>query len=194
MTRVGFLSSFSHYDTTAPMLRGSYILTYMIGLNPGPPPPTPVMVTPPSGAYTTNRERTEAIVNQSSACMGCHNVINPPGYVLENYDAIGAWQTIDKLGNGAIDRVADVNFGDGNVKTIHNAQELMQQIARTPRSQQMYAESMVTFGYGRDPNINDRCVVDAISAKLATDSYAILDLLTDLTQADSFRLRVRAVP
>ena len=194
MTRVGFLSSYSHYDQTAPMLRGSYIITYMLGLNVGPPPPTPVMVTPPSGAYTTNRERTEALVNQASACMGCHDFINPPGYVLENYDAIGVWQTIDKLGNGLIDPVANVNFGDGNIKKIHNAQELMQEIARSRRGQQLYAQSMVTFGYGRAPNPNDRCLVDAISAKLANDGYAILDLLADLTQTDSFRLRVRAVP
>ena len=194
MTRVGFLSSYSHYDQTAPMLRGSYIITYMLGLNVGPPPPTPVMVTPPSGAYTTNRERTEALVNQASACMGCHDFINPPGYVLENYDAIGVWQTIDKLGNGPIDPVANVNFGDGNIKKIHNAQELMQEIARSRRGQQLYAQSMVTFGYGRAPNPNDRCLVDAISAKLANDGYAILDLLADLTQTDSFRLRVRAVP
>jgi len=194
MTRVGFLSSYSHYDQTAPMLRGSYIITYMLGLDVGPPPPTPVMITPPTGAYATNRERTEALVNQASACMGCHDFINPPGYVLENYDAIGVWQTIDKLGNGPIDPVANVNFGDGNIKKIHNAQELMQEIARTPRSQKLYAQSMVTFGYGRAPNPNDGCLVDAISAKLANDSYAILDLLADLTQADSFRLRVRAVP
>ncbi len=37
--------------------------------------------------------------------MGCHTaIVNPPGYVMENYDAIGAWQTVDKLGGGPIDR------------------------------------------------------------------------------------------
>jgi hypothetical protein len=150
------------------------------------------MITPPAGQYLTNRERTEALVNQSASCMGCHtNLIDPPGFVLENYDAIGAWQTIDKLGAGAINPVADVNFGDGKVKTIHNAQELMQELAQTPKGRQMYAQSLVSYGYGRDPNAQDQCVADQIGSKLG-DGYPILNAFTDLTQADSFRLRVRA--
>jgi hypothetical protein len=113
--------------------------------------------------------------------------------VLENYDAIGKWQTVDPLG-GPIDAAAGVTFMPGSVKQVANAQELMQEIARTPGAQQLYAQSLVSFGYGRAPNANDRCIVDQLGAKLAGDGYTILDLLADLTQADSFRLRVRAVP
>jgi len=113
--------------------------------------------------------------------------------VLENYDAIGKWQTVDPLG-GTIDPVADVSFGDGRVREIHNAQELMQEIARAPKGLAIYAQSMVAYGYGREPNTNDRCVADQLGAKLSNDGYTILSLLADLTQADSFRLRVRAVP
>jgi hypothetical protein len=194
LTRAGFLSSYSHYDMTAPILRGAFISLYLTGVDPGPPPPGAFMITPPAGQYLTNRERTEALVNQSASCMGCHtNVIDPPGFVLENYDAIGAWQTIDKLGLGPINPVADVNFGNGNTKTIHNAQELMQELAQTPKGRIMYAQSLVSYGYGRDPNVNDQCVVDQIGSKLA-DGYAILNAFTDLTQADSFRLRVRGAP
>lgn len=55
----------------------------------------------------------------------------------------------------------------------------------------LYAESMVAYGYGREPNPNDRCIVDDVSAKLAGDGYSIRGLLADLTQTDTFRLRVR---
>jgi hypothetical protein len=164
----------------------------MLGIDAGPPPPSSMLPPPPS-EYRTNRERTEALVGQSASCKACHDLLNPPGYVLENYDAIGKWQTVDPLG-GPINPVATVNFGNGNVKQINNAQELMQEIARTPQAQRQYAQSLVAFGYGREPNKNDRCVVDQVGAKLAGDGYTILDLLADLTQADSFRLRVRAVP
>jgi hypothetical protein len=192
LTRAGFFSSYAHDDSTAPILRGAFITKYITGVDPGPPPPSTSMIQPPPGSYLTNRERTEALVNQSASCMGCHtNVINPPGFVLENYDAIGAWQTIDKLGLGTINPVADVNFGNGNTKTIHNAQELMQELAQTPKGRYMYAQSLVSYGYRRDPNPNDQCVTDQIESKLR-DGYAILNAFTDLTQADSFRLRVRA--
>ncbi|HXU02208.1 MAG TPA: DUF1588 domain-containing protein, partial [Polyangia bacterium] len=194
LTRAGFLSSFAHYATTAPVLRGAYITRYLIGVDPGPPLPDS-QIPPPPDNYPTNRTFTEAVTQQqASACAACHtNLINPPGFVLENYDAIGKWQTVDPLG-GTIDPVADVSFGDGRVREIHNAQELMQEIARAPKGLAIYAQSMVAYGYGREPNTNDRCVADQLGAKLSNDGYTILSLLADLTQADSFRLRVRAVP
>jgi hypothetical protein len=54
-----------------------------------------------------------------------------------------------------------------------------------------YAKRWVSFGYGRGPNSNDACVVDQLGSKLSESGYTILNLLVDLTQADTFRLRVR---
>jgi hypothetical protein len=186
------LSSYAHFDDTAPILRGAFITVFMIGVDPGPPIAGATMMQPPPGTYKTIRERTDALVNQSTACMGCHTeIINPPGYVMENYDAIGVWQTVDKLGNGAIDPVATVNFGGGVKKEIHNAQELMTELANIQKGQAMYAQNWVSFAYDRNPNPQDQCVADGIATKLGAGGK-ILDVLADLTQADSFRTRVRA--
>jgi hypothetical protein len=194
MTRAGFLSSYSHYSETAPILRGAFITVYMIGVDPGPPLPGVTMLQPPAGNYTTNRQKTDALVNMSATCMGCHsNIINPPGYVLESFDAIGKWQTVDQL-SGPIDATATVNFGDGNVQKITSVQQLMQQVGQIGKAQKSYAQYWVAYAYGRDPNPNDQCVADDIGTKLAGDSYSILNVLADLSQADSFRLRVRATP
>jgi hypothetical protein len=194
MTRAGFLSSYSHYTETAPILRGAFITVYMIGVDPGPPLPGATMLQPPAGNYTTNRQKTDALVNMSATCMGCHTaVINPPGYVLENFDAIGKWQTVDQL-TGPIDATANVNFGDGNVQKITSVQQLMQKLAQITKAQKSYAQYWVAYAYGRDPNQNDQCVADDIGMKLAGDNYSILNVLADLSQADSFRLRVRATP
>jgi len=194
MTRAGFLSSYSHFTDTSPILRGAFITVYMVGVNPGPPVAGATMMQAPPGNYTTNRQKTDALVNTSTVCMGCHTaIINPPGYVLENFDAIGKWQTTDQLG-GAIDATAMVNFGGGDIEQINNVQQLMQKISTIPAAQASYAQSWVSYGYGRDPNPNDQCVADSINAKLPTDGYTILNVLADLTQTDSFRLRVRATP
>jgi hypothetical protein len=101
------------------------------------------------------------------------------------------WQTVDKLGNGPINPVATVNFGDGNRKEIKNAQELMTELAGIKKGQSMYAQGWVSFAYGRDPNVNDQCVANSIATNLGADG-PILNVLADLTQADSFRSRVRA--
>jgi len=190
MTRAGFLSSYAHYNETAPILRGAFINIYMIGVNPGPPVAGAAMMQPPPGNYKTNREKTDALVNTSATCMGCHTaILNPPGYVMENFNGIGQWQTKDQLG-GDINATATVNFGNGVVQNITSVKQMMQQIAQTPAAQSNYAQYWVSYAYGREPNAQDQCVVNGISSSMNKGSYPILNILTDLTQTDSFRMRV----
>jgi hypothetical protein len=195
LTRAGFLGSYSGYDATSPILRGAFIAVYMLGVNPGPPLPGATSMTI-QGDFKTQRAYVEALT-KNSPCSGCHAaIINPPGFSLENYDGIGKWQTTDPRG-GAIDASVTsntVNFGDGKMKSITSPLELMQEIASTPKAQQLYAQAWVSYAFGRDPNANDQCVVDQLDAKLSQSGYSILDVLADLTQADSFRLRVRQTP
>jgi hypothetical protein len=193
MTRAGFLSSYAGYNATSPILRGAFISVYMLGVNPGPPIPGATMMTV-AGDFKTQRAYVEALTKQDQ-CKGCHAIVNPPGFALENYDGIGKWQTMDPRG-GAIDAsitTATVNFGSGS-KEISSPLELMKEIAGTPKAKQLYAQAWVSYAFGRDPNANDQCVVDELNTKLSQNGYSVLNLLTDLTQADSFRARMRATP
>jgi hypothetical protein len=190
LTRLGFLSSFSNYEGTSPILRGAFITVNMLGVDPGPPNPEALQVAVPPGNYTTRRQYTEALTERPG-CQHCHTpFINPPGFVLETYDAIGRIQTVDPMG-GPIDPSATVTFGEGNVKPISSALELMTEIGKGPLARRIYAEKWVSFAYGRLPNSNDACVVEQLDGKLTDDGYTVLDLLADLTQADAFRLRTR---
>ena len=195
MTRLGFLSSYSHYSDTAPILRGAFIVIYMLGVNVPPPPPGAAMTPQPPGNYATNRDKVTALVQMSgTSCVGCHtNVINPSGFVLENYNGIGQWQTVDQLG-GAINAEATVDFGDGTVEDVTSPLQLMQGIAASPAGQATYAQYWTSFAYGRDPNPQDQCVADQIATSIGGGSYPILNILSDLTQADAFSMRVRATP
>lgn len=196
MTRIGFLSSYSHYSDTSPILRGAFTVIYMLGVNVPPPPPGAAMTPQPAGTYTTNRDKVTALVTMSgTSCAGCHvNVINPPGFVMENFNSIGQWQTKDQLG-GTIDATADVDFGDGNgPQHITSIGQLMDGLANSAAGQRTYAQYWAAFGYGRDPNPQDQCVADTIASQINGGSYPIINVLTDLTQADQFRMRVRATP
>lgn len=191
MTRAGFLSSYAGYNATSPILRGAFISVYMLGVNPGAPIPGATMMTV-SGDFKTQRAYVEALTKPAQ-CNGCHSIINPPGFALENYDGIGKWQTMDPRG-GAIDASVTngmVNFGGNNTKQITSPLQLMQEIAGTPKAKELYAQAWVSYAFGRDPNSNDRCVVDQLNTKLSQNGYSILNLLADLTQADSFSARVR---
>jgi hypothetical protein len=193
LTRVGFLSSYAAYNATSPILRGAFILTYLAGANPGAPLPGVDMIKV-DGNFTTQRSYVQELT-KPDACNGCHQFINAAGFPLENYDAIGKWQTKDPRG-GDIDATvttSDVDFGNG-AKRVTSALELMQLIVSTPKAPKQYAQAWVSYAFGRLPNANDQCVVDSLDANLAKAGYRILDLLADLTQADSFRLRVRETP
>jgi hypothetical protein len=191
LTRGGFLSSYSRYEATSPILRGAFISARVLGMDPGSPIPSAVEIRPPEGTFLTERAYVAALTEQQPVCAACHaTYLNPPGFVLESYDAIGKWQTVDPRG-GMIDTKATVRFSETHSKEIANARELMEEITVTPRALRIYAERSVSFATRRAPNPNDACTVDFLATNLAAGGYRILDLIADLTQADSFRLRLR---
>jgi hypothetical protein len=191
LTRAGFLSSFSSYKETSPILRGAFISINILGVNPGPPDPTVLDSEPPEGEYFSRREEVIAMTAPPN-CARCHaEVVNPPGFAMENYDAVGAWQVTDRLG-GAIEPIQDIYLDDSGTKvTVNSPLELMTMISTNLETKRLYAQKLVRFATGRQPNSSDACVVDDAKVQLSAD-YTALDLFTDLTQADSFRLRTVA--
>jgi hypothetical protein len=188
LTRAGFLSTFAHFDSSSPILRGAFISGRVLGVNPGTPDPNALKTPIPPGSYTTYRQEIEALT-ANEPCHSCHGkTINPPGFVLERYNSVGAWQDTDLLG-GAIDSTADVVFSATNTKTISTPLQLMTELAALPAVQRHYAEQWVAFASGRAPNSNDACTVEKLSAKLAQTGYPVANLIADYTTADSFRLR-----
>ena len=188
LTRVGFLSTFSKYDVTSPILRGAFVAGRVLGVNPGTPDPAFVNMTPPAADYATERQAVEALT-KNEPCFSCHaKTINPPGFVLERYNSVGSWQDTDPLG-GAIDGTADVRFNATETKTISSPLELMTEIAKLAEAKRYYAQQWVAFASGRTPNENDACTVNQLTASMAQANYPLVTLLADYTKADSFRLR-----
>jgi hypothetical protein len=175
---------------TSPILRGAFITVQLLGVNPGTPDPDALKRPIPEGDYTTRRQQIEALT-EPAECTGCHTpLVNPPGFVLEAFNTVGQLQDTDPLG-GPIDATATVIFNDMNTKDISSPLEMMQEIASTPQAQRVYAERLVSYATGRLPNPEDgACIVDPAATKLTTQpGYTVLNLLADITQADSFRLR-----
>ena len=120
LTRAGFLSSYSHYDSTAPILRGAFITVYMIGVDPGPPIPGAFMIMPPTGNYTTNRERTEALDESVGELPGV-----PHQHHQSSRFRAGELRRHREVADdrsrsvGQSTPAATVNFGDGNIEGDH---------------------------------------------------------------------------
>src|SRR4051812_22170473 len=191
-THAGFLASYSSYNRTSPILRGAFIEKQVLCRQIGAPPDG-AATTPLPATGNTNREMVTAQTSGGS-CVGCHApVVNPPGFALEAYDSVGAWQTAEKSTGSAIDSTADVAIGG---KTVHvtGPVDLMAQIASSPEGQNCYAQRLVTFAYERSLTNQDVCTVQMLAGKMNTSGYNILALLTDLTQTQSFRYRAKELP
>ncbi|WP_434045025.1 MULTISPECIES: DUF1592 domain-containing protein [Sorangium] len=189
LTRVGFLNAYSSYNRTSPILRGVFITKDVLGIDPGTPPPGALETPLPEGAdLDTNRKRVDA-QTAGAACAACHHsFINPPGFVMEAYDAVGGWQTQEASTGASIDTVADVRI-DGEPVKVTSPADLMAKLASSRNAQRQYAQKWVSYAYERDGHPLDSCTVDDLTAKITAGGYTILDLVTDLTQSPSFRTR-----
>ncbi|AUX19664.1 hypothetical protein SOCEGT47_001160 [Sorangium cellulosum] len=193
LTRVGFLNAYSSYNRTSPILRGVFITKDVLGIDPGTPPPGALETPLPEGAdLDTNRKRVDA-QTAGAACAGCHhNYINPPGFVMEAYDAVGTWQTQEASTGAPINTVADVRI-DGEPVRVTGPVDLMARLAASPNAQRQYAQKWVSYAYERDGHPLDSCTVDDLATKITAGGYTVLDLITDLTQSESFRIRAVAL-
>jgi hypothetical protein len=192
-TRAGFLASHAVVNRPSPILRGAFLQKFVLCTVVGSPPPGAEGTALPEVSPTaSNRDRVTA---QTSAteCAACHHtIINPTGFALEAFDALGQYRATDQFSGMAVDTTASVFVGDAGNVQVNGPAELMDAIAGSPNASLCYARAMVQAGYGRGLTSEDSCVAEDMSTKLTAGGYRILDLLADLTQADSFRFR--AVP
>ena len=188
LTRIAFLSTFSRFDSTSPILRGAFITGRVLNVPTGAPNPAVRDLPFPTTGVTTNRQAIEQLT-APTMCADCHaGKVNPPGFVLERYDAIGAWQDTDRLG-GPINSTADITFDGTNFKSISTPAELMAGIAASPNAQQFYAAMWVNFAANRPSTLNDACVVEQLTTNLGNPTYTIASMMADFAKSDSFRLR-----
>jgi hypothetical protein len=186
-TRAGFLAAFAYFDRPSSILRGAFLQKQILCTPIGAPPPdansTPL---PMDASLTTDRLRVDAQTSPA-VCAQCHlTTINPTGFALGSFDAVGQYQPNE---NGApIDTVGDVPM-DGTSVHVTGPADLMNAIANSPQAQQCYAQRWAQFAYQREANTADACVVENLAAKMVQGDYSVQQLIADLTQSDSFRLR-----
>lgn len=193
LTRLGFLNAYSGYSSTSPILRGAFITKEVLGIAIGAPPPgaaqTPLP--PASDTLDTNRKRYDALTS-GDACKGCHGpFVNPPGFAMEAFDTVGSWQTAEHDTQKPIDTTADIAVDAGGT-TVHvtGPKDLMAAIAAAPGAKARYASKWVSYAYQREGDPDDACTVQQLAAKMTAGGYTVQNLITDLTQTLSFRVRV----
>jgi len=183
LTQASVLTVTSNPTRTSPVKRGRYILEQILGTPPPPPPPNVPELDDKKQTTGTLRQRMEQH-RENPSCANCHARMDPLGFALENYDAIGAWRLRD--GEAAID--ASGVLPDG--KSFKGPAEL-KSILREKKDlfAKSLAEKMLVYGLGRGLEYTDRRAVDAIVTATRNGDYKVSALVTAIAQSDPFRLR-----
>ena len=183
-TQASVLTVSSYPTRTSVVLRGKYLLETVLNAPPPPPPgDVPPLDEKPIGVAVSHRAQLEAHRN-SPICASCHNKMDPLGFGLENYDAVGRWRNED----GTIPIDATGTFPGG--KTFSTPAEL-KTLLRTHMSQftKGLAERMLTYALGRGVEPYDRLVVKELVARTAADDYRIQSLVQAIVASVPFQER-----
>ncbi|MDT8398137.1 MAG: DUF1592 domain-containing protein [Pseudomonadales bacterium] len=177
----------SYANRTTPVIRGAYIMENFQGVPPAAPPlNVPAFPETEEGAAValTVRERLEKH-RDNPACAGCHDIMDPLGLALENFNAIGQWRIRDSdAGNTPIDasgRLASGKPLDG----VNDLREAL--VARPDQFVQTFTEKLMTYALGRIVEFHDMPAVRKIVHDAARDDYAFLDIVMGIVNSAQFR-------
>jgi hypothetical protein len=183
----GILAVTSFPDRTSPVKRGVWVLEQVLGEQVPPVPPNvPALEKQDKKAVEnlTLRQRTE-LHRKDAACANCHKTLDPIGFGLENFDAIGRWRDQDDTG-GAIDAAGELPGG----KRFTSPKELKAIIAaRTGDLARNVTEKLLAYALCRQLEGYDEIVVDHLMETIAKDGYRMQTLITEIVTSYPFTHR-----
>ena len=178
------LLALSHADRTAPVLRGKWILENLLGTPPPPPPPNvPALELTPGKASKTMRERM-AVHRESPGCAGCHRVMDPLGFVLENFDATGAFRT--REAGAAIDSSGIMADGSPIDGVVELRQALLK---RQDAFLHTLTEKLLIYALGRGLEAYDMPVVREIVRDASRQGHRFSALFVGIAKSVPFQTR-----
>jgi len=180
----GAVLTVSSYPTrTSAVIRGKYVLQNILGTPPEPPPGDIPPLEDAAGSGRSVREQLEWH-RRNPACAACHRNMDPLGFGLENYDAIGRWR--DREGAFPVD--ARGTLPDG--QTFQTPGEMRALLAsQLPQFSRTLTEKMMTYALGRGLKPFDRRAVDSIQRAVAADGYRLQTLVQQVVLSVPFRSR-----
>lgn len=205
LTQASILKVTANGTTTSPVMRGSWVLTHLLGTPPNPPPPSVGSIEPDTRGTTTIREMLDKHRNDST-CASCHRHIDPPGFALENFDVIGGYRdrfrtrgkgdrVLEKL-NGRniweykhglpVDASGQLPSGEMFQGISDYKQLLMRQKEQVARH---VISQLVTYATGAEIQFADRQKVETILDACRKSDFGFRTMIHQVIQSDLFRYK-----
>jgi hypothetical protein len=179
-------------NRTSPVVRGAWILERLLGAKPPDPPPNvPDLPDNRRGQPAlTLRQRLEQH-RANPTCFSCHGVMDPLGFALENFNAVGQFRAHDPDTLTAIDTKGTLPDGT----PIGGPDDLRKALVAEPdRFVQTFTENLLTYALGRNLDYRDMPVVRQIVQGAAADDYRFRAIVTGIVSSDAFRKREAESP
>jgi mono/diheme cytochrome c family protein len=184
----GILMVTSYPDRTAPVLRGVWVLENLLGMPPPPPPPNiPDLETKTAdGRSLSIREQME-VHRQNPACSVCHVRMDPLGFSLENFDAIGRWRT--HVEGRPVD--ASSIFADGTpLNGVRGLKAFV--LDRRENYVHAFAGKLLTYALGRHVDYRDQPAIRKIVREAAARDYRWSAIVLGIVNSTPFQMRKTA--
>jgi hypothetical protein len=180
----------SYANRTSPVIRGKWLLENFLGTPPPPPPPNiPALKENDEGTKpTTVRERLEQH-RKNPPCATCHRLMDPLGFALENFDALGRWREVDAESKEVIDASGAFTDGrtfDGPVEFRNGLMKLRMEFMET------VVEKLMTYALGRGAESYDRPAIRQILREAAPNDYRWSSIILGIVTSKPFQMRVPA--
>jgi hypothetical protein len=187
LTQPGFLASHAYTTGSSPIHRGVFVQRRVL-CNEVPDPPGDIDTTLPplSDDIKTTKQQVEAHTS-GEACVGCHSLVNAPGYALENFDGLGAWR--DTENGEPIDPTGDFRM-DGDTTQVDGPIDLVTQIAESESAGACYLTQWYRYGFAREESEADQCTIDLLNQRFMEAGYDVKEMLVAFTLTKTFRYRI----
>ena len=188
LTQASVLEVSSYGNRTSPVLRGKWILDNILNSPPPPPPANvPSLDEDAVGSSASLRQQLEQH-RKNAVCASCHARMDPLGFGFENFDAVGAWRTLD--GKFPIDPSGVLPDG----KAFRGADELKIVLRQQKDTfAEGLAEKLLTYALGRGLDRSDQPAVKQIVARMAADDYKFSSLLLGIVNSAPFQMQREGV-
>jgi hypothetical protein len=175
----------SYPNRTSPVLRGKWIMENILGTPPpAPPPNVPALKENSEGSKPLTMRALLELHRQNPTCATCHRILDPLGFSLENFDAIGQWRT--KEAGGPVDASGELADGakvDGPVALRRAILSHPDQFVDT------LTEKLLTYALGRGLEYYDMPIVRSIARDAARNNYRFSSIVLGIVRSTPFEMK-----
>jgi hypothetical protein len=177
LTHPFLLSAFAYHDTTSPIHRGVFLTRNVIGRGLKPPPIAVAFKNEEFPDDLSMREKI-TLLTRDAACMTCHSIINPLGFALENFDAVGRWRNTEN--DEPLDTTSEYITLDGDSQQFRSANDLANFAVTSKVSHQAFISHLFRHLVKQTPSAYGKETLNDLRLHFAEEDFSIQKLVAEI--------------